>query len=226
MLLSETVQYRKWVSQFSEPDRHIAKLLVDSIKYVDEETFINGLYQNIISTINSSDVYALFAVRERNENPYFPNTEDKNLHPYSINPTGDIGSEGEAVHFIRDISRSKSNLLDHPSLMEMKGKKCRHIIFIDDFSGTGTQINNFIEWFYENKTIKSWFSLGYIDFSIYTYAITETALKFLKSNKKLSQIHFEIAIDKGSPLWTTEERFNIENLCIKYGKMFKSNHFL
>lgn len=228
MVLSDTLPYKKWISQFSDSDKKTAKLLVDSIKYIDEDTFIKGLYESLISTTNKEDVYALFAVREKEDVPFFQiytsqleNEDTRNVSYNRISPTKSIGSEGDIAHFIRDITRKHSNFLDTQSLEIMKNKKCRHIIFIDDFSGTGTQINDFIEWFYENKTIKSWFSLGYIDFIVHTYAITERALKCLKSNKKINKINFEVIIEDGSSLWNTEEYYDVKNLCITYGKLFK-----
>lgn len=218
MYLSETTQYTKWISQFPDTDKLLGKLLVDSINYVDEDTFTKNLYKSLISTTNQKDYYALYAVRERNNKPFWPINNSDN--PEKINPSEEIGSEGDLSHFIRDISRKQNNFLDSPSMNKMKDKKVRHIIFVDDFSGSGSQISNFVDWFYESKTIKSWFSFGYIDFEIYLYAITENALKKLQTNKKIKKIQYEIIIGKGSSLWTEQEYNAIENFCIKYSKVF------
>lgn len=218
MYLSETTQYAKWISQFSDSDKLLGKLLVDSIKYIDEDTFTRNLYNNLISKTIQTDFYALYAVRERIDESFWP--INKAINPEKINSSDNIGSEGDLSHFIRDVSRRQNNFLDSPSINKMKDKKTRHIIFVDDFSGSGSQINNFIDWFYENKTIKSWFSFGFIDFEVCIYAITENALKKLQANKKISKIKYEIIIGKGSPLWTEQEYTAIENFCFKYSKIF------
>lgn len=218
MKLSETSQYKKWISQFPDTDQLLGKLLVESIKYIDEDTFTKNLYETLISSTNPTEFYALYAVREKDTKPFWPMNSSDN--PEKVNSIGDIGSEGDLSHLIRDISRKQNNFLESPNIKTMKEKKCRHIIFLDDFSGSGSQINNFIDWFYESKTIKSWLSFGYIDFEVYTYAITDNALKNLQANKKIKKIRYEIIIGKGSPLWTEQEYNAIENFCVKYSKAF------
>ena len=164
MILSETTAAKDWISQFNDPDKNTAKLILDSLIYVSNEELIYGLKQLLQSfSIDHKNKYiALFAVKDVISNKNYWGDELKKLDLSSKNG---IGSEAIISQLCRDISKTNKHFLNHPNIDEMKEKKCRHIICINDIIGSGDQTDKFCNWLYNSSTIKSWISLKYTDFN-------------------------------------------------------------
>lgn len=215
--LIEAKEAKKWLNQFSLENRATAQLLLDSIIIISNTELIENLTKTLEEFSNNmaKGKIALFVVREVEENMYF----SENSSPNRINGLSGVGSEGLFAHLIRDISRKNPNFLDHPSITQMRKEKCRHIFCIDDIIGSGKRSRNFCNWLYDDKTIKSWCSLGYIDINVCAYAVTLMGKSKIEELKFVKTVLFVQAIGSGRSFWTSEQRDNIIYLCKEYGKL-------
>lgn len=214
ILLKDTSYGQLWLSQFAKTDRDVANLLLDSILYITNEQFITGLKDTILdfSKKHAEDKIALFVARENTGEAYWR----RDSKPMSVAGRKEVGSEGILSNLCRDLSRLCGNILDHPSIKEMRDLQCRHLLFIDDMVGSGTRIVSFAKWLYENKTIKSWRSLKYIDFLACSYAGSDYGLNFVSKANIFSEIKLVQSTCSGRSIWTDSQREQIKALCQKY----------
>lgn len=209
---------QKWLSQFAEEDRPVAKLLLDSLVIISShEEIVKGVYEIIINfkENNHEGPIALFVARENTGEPYF-SKEDKK--PMAVAPRTGIGSEGELAHLIRDIAKKDCTFLDHPSIKEMRESKCRWILIVDDIIGSGTRINKFVKWLFENRTLKSWWSLKYTKVAICAYYASEYGIKHLEKNKFISKIEKYRFQKRGRVFWNKEIKKRMFDLCKRYAR--------
>lgn len=212
--LSETHKGRLWLSQFKESDIETAKTLLDDLIYVTNDKFIqelNDLITNFVS--KNTETIALFAARENLGEPYWKN---KSKPPKKLHTTSSVGSEGMIAHLCRDIASSNQKILDHPSIEEMKDRKCKYLVFVDDMIASGTRIEKFSKWLYENKTIKSWHSLKYIKFIGCAYFASILGENRILDGNFFDQIIKVQSNGNGRSIWKKQEKERIINLCNKY----------
>ena len=215
MILSETTPARAWIAQFDESDKNTARLILDSLIYVSNEELDTGLNQLIQKFIadHQNEYIAIFAVKDViKDSNYWEDAREK----LDLLLNDGIGSEANISYLCRSISKTNKYILNHPDVNEMRKKKCRHIICVNDIIGSGEQTDEFCNWLYNNPTIKSWISLKYIDFNICSYAGTITGIKYLEKNKFIKEILVNQYVDYGRSFWTEKERDEIENVCRKY----------
>ncbi|SDN27757.1 hypothetical protein SAMN04488516_101260 [Desulfonauticus submarinus] len=242
MLLSETDLGKKYIEQFDREDQQIAKKFIDSLIIISEHRFLNELSTALDElTKHSTNLpAALYPVFEKKKNTSSFFQEDGTPH---MSEASHVGSEGILQKFCRDYATSKKNVYFNLSLKELKEKKIRSIICVDDIIASGKRMREFIEWIYGNKTIKSWYSFKWIKFLIVTYAVTEKGLKgnYLYNNdtktnaerKKRSkdiirtlniipdeQIKFNIKLNDGRSFWISKDKNEIIRLCYKYAKKY------
>ena len=127
-----------------------------------------------------------------------------------------IGSEGIISNLCRDIARTNSDILEHPSIQEMKDSKCRHILCIDDIIGSGNRMVSFAKWLFNNKTIKSWHSSHYIDFVACAYAGSDYGKKNASQIHLFSEVLLVQSVSFGRTIWTGNQRDQIDKLCRRY----------
>jgi len=176
-LITETPRFRDWVQQFDAADRDTARALVDALTLVSAEEFEHGLMETVekwVAELAPSGLtpVALYPVQEFPSG--FCSLFDGSGKPLPL--CGQPGSEGRTASIATRIHDVESTtFLNRPSIEEMREKRCRTVLFLDDLVGSGDRAADFVRRFRVHPTIKSWLSLGYITLGIATYAINETA---------------------------------------------------
>lgn len=193
--IENTDRYKIWLNQFVDGDRKVVSKLASALVYVHHEEFYKGLFSTIHKCANTfSGNVALYAIREKIDEPYFPHDSNtgnilKGKKPSSVQSESEIGSEGEIAHVCRDFSKSNRNkILNHPSLKQLKYKKCKGIILIDDVIGSGKRSSEFAKWLYENKTIKSWISLKYIKMKVVSFWGSDYGLSRVREERCVEDV--------------------------------------
>lgn len=224
--ISKSAQAQVWLKQFDENDVPTAKKLLDSIILVNVATVfkeLGELLDNFISDKMQHKI-ALYVSTEKTSDDYFIDDVDDDgnevRRPINIS-SSEMGSEGEITHFCRDYARSKKNVSSHPTIEEMKEKKCKFIVLIDDFVGSGNRMNSFLNWIYSDKTIKSWHSYGFVKFVIISFAMTVVGANQLKKHPAIDYMLYSRQLDFGRKSWNETERKNIVALCEKYSFYLK-----
>lgn len=228
--LRETKAAQAWIEQFDPADRPIASLLLESLIFVDPTELDRGIQHVVRENLGEQGrPVALYAVREapklppdahresrkvRIEKPYF-DPDDDAIGPDAVQSGAGVGSEGAFAHLIRDLAK-KFGALDHPSIGEMRSKKCSRIILVDDIIGSGKRTGEFVDRFCDHKSIRSWLSLHYVQIVVATYAGVDKQRARLARHRFVSDAVCHQLIQQGRGFWTDHQRSHIRGLCRKY----------
>ncbi len=212
--LSETLKGRLWLSQFAGSDIEIAKTLLDDLIYVTNDKFVKELINLITSFVSTNkEAVALFAARENHGEPYWRN---KSKSPKNIHPTNSVGSEGMIAHLCRDIASSNHKILNHPSIEEMRDRKCKYLILVDDMIASGTRMHKFSKLLYENRTIKSWHSSKHIKFIGCAYFASIVGEKQVLKGRFFDQVIKVQSNGNGRIFWSKPTKEKVIDLCKNY----------
>ncbi len=217
-----TERGRKWLKQFASVDSELAEKLVSSLTLVSHNEFERNL--TALIEIRAEEIegpVALFAVREiDHEVSFFDQAaSDEANQVQALSKGADHGSEARISAIVRNLSKAKpGKYLNHPDVAQMRNKKCRSILFVDDFIGSGSRVRDFLQSFWLEPTITSWHSFKYLDFSVVVYSGTEDGIKSALRHKSKPSVHFH----RGCPTfhdmpWSRDAKRKILNLCKKYG---------
>ena len=133
---------------------------------ISHTEFERNLIDKIRETASSVDgVVSVFAIRK-------------------LSTSSNQGSEVRVANIIRNICRSDpEKFLNHPEIRSMREAKCRAIVFVDDFIGSGDRAREFLNGFWLKPTITSWLSLKYIEFHVVAYSGTEDGINRVSKHK-------------------------------------------
>jgi hypothetical protein len=169
-----------WLSQFDIADKYLAEHMLKKMRYVSFEEIENWLQKSIIELLaqienetGKKEAVAIFPVAKP-----FIHKFNKNK---DIKPPND--SSGRIAHSLKNIERRLPNHIElTPRLDSMKLRKVRHIIFVDDFIGTG---DRFIKSWQQtvSGSIKSWCSRGWCKIWVLAFAGHQSGI-----NKLISRI--------------------------------------
>lgn len=150
--------------------------------------------------------------------PYFPT--DPGANPNATRPGRGLGSEGTIANLIRDICARKSSprWLDHPSIEEMRRKKTRTIVLVDDLIGSGKRVRDFVKGFCNNGTLRSWSSLGLYNLHVCTFASTMAGQEAIRLDKRVHTVTFGRQLLPGSPAWTPAQDEAVRRTCLAYAR--------
>jgi len=221
---------KSWLVQFGSSDKDIAEKIDASLTLVSHSEFERAIQSSLEKTASENDLpIAFYAVREVDkQNSYFEqytNTTTGNID--ALVHGSDHGSEARIAAIIRNYSKTDSNkLLNHPSLQELRNKKCRAIVFVDDFIGSGKRTYEFIESFWNDPTFVSWLSLKYLKIIVVSFSATERGMKHVSKHKAKP----EVIVERSCPTfrnmpWGQALRNSVLNVCKRYGRRTSRSHF-
>lgn len=231
--LRETEAAQAWIEQFDAADRPIASLLLESLAFVESTELHRGIRDVVKRNLaEQGRPVALYAVREapilprcvhrepskvRYKKPYF-DPDDDTVRPDAVASGAGVGSEGDLAHLIRDLHRefAANRALDHPSVHSMRSTKSPRIILVDDIIGSGKRTTEFVDWFCDHKTIRSWLSFHYVQIVVVAYAGVDKQSARLGRHRFVSHAVCDRLIQQGRGLWTDHQRCAIKRLCHKY----------
>ena len=230
ILLTERGQ--KWLSQFPGKERVTALRLARSLTLVSHSSFERSTRRLILKTAASvGSTVALFAAREflGNTRPIFENalSESSRVSNIDSTPSGnDLGSEARVAATIRSMSRANCQLLNHPNIGIMRASKCKAIILVDDLVGTGDRIKEYLEPFWANRSIRSWWSRHNIHFFVICFAATEEGGDLIRKLKcSPTVIYNRVCPSVRSLPWSQQLKSEVLDLCNSYGSTTSEPHF-
>lgn len=222
LLLTERGE--QWVSNFKDVDKHLARELVSNLTLVSATEFERCLIHKIEEYADGKEgKIALFGAREldiKKSEAVF----DKQGGGVNSTPRGvDIGSEGRVASLIRTLANNKpQSFLNHPDVATMRGEKCKHVLFVDDFIGSGRRVLTYVDSFFCNPSVRSWKSYHLFEIAVVAYSGTSKGLqKLARSKYKLvAQIERSCPTLDGI-LWDTKKRKALKQLCLDYSQKIK-----
>lgn len=110
-----------------------------------------------------------------------------------------------------------ASVLAEVSVDEMRSASVRSIVFVTDYMGSGGEVERYFDFFWRNKTIRSWHSLGLIKFHLVAYGISRRAHARVSMHKYIRLAEFEEAgLDFESAPWSRAELDGVREVCRKY----------
>lgn len=212
MNLRDIPQVESWLTQFEVPDLYVVEHMLRRLRYVsfeELEAWLHDSVNGVLEEIGKKDgrvAVAIFPVAK----PFidkFNKDKEKKL------PND---SAGRIAHSLKNIERNLPNFVElSPRIESMRKKKVKHIIFVDDFVGTG---NRFSDSWKEmvSPSVKSWCSRDWCKIWLITFAAHKSGLnRILRKVRPLTRnrVRVNLEIDRSFFL----ENENMEAVLQKYG---------
>jgi hypothetical protein len=199
---SETTRGQAWLGNFLVEDRPIAELLVDSLEFVRTSTMRPALRTRLEQLAESGEIEqpAVLAAAMSMEDLKLtdrPVAYTKGFETLAVPIDATPGSEGFVGNLIRDLLRTGDGWLPPSAVLdELRGKRCRSIVVVTDWAGSGTQLRHYALTLTRHPTVRSWRSGG---FRRVPSSITWTAVWRLQP--LLSRTTPPRPIGAGTPRW-------------------------
>jgi hypothetical protein len=214
--LSQTPAAIAWLKKFPAREQPIATRLIEEILLVSRDDFANDirdLVNTAIAKLPAADQrIALYAERPIKKvfgivPSFFPKSRQgrakgPGVQPVVVNARDqEVGSEGLVAQFITDYCRQHpSTAFPHPGPTKLRKEKVRVIAIVTDFIGSGDRVTTMLEAFRYVATLRSWRSLGLIEFWVLAYSGTPEGIEYVRSHKLRPVVH----IVAGCPtIWDT-----------------------
>lgn len=235
---SQTDRGVRWLSNFSDDERETAHILLDSLRIASSDEMRVGVQALLLAQRFDSPA-VLIPVRSmedlRSETGAVSRAAEDRLVAYEdFSPGSPLevtpGSEGFIGNLIRDLTRStlgQGGHWVHPSasLDDMKNSRCRTLVFVSDYVGSGDQVARFIGAFLRNPRIRSWRSFGWITIAAVSFAQSRSAAPVLDA--LADRVHTcEPARSLFTVGWDDATREGIEALCRRYASRKHSREAL
>jgi hypothetical protein len=238
--LIHTDRGKSWLNQFEPLDQEIASSLANNLTLISHNEFERSLTLKMAQVAESiSGPIAFFAMREmvprkpvikgnkipievNVSTPYYQQVKvaDDGVSVMPLGNTADIGSEGRVASIIRQFcKRDKNVYLNHPTLEYLRASRCKAIVCVDDFIGSGNRGHEFLDAFWMEKSIVSWHSYKLIDFHVIAYSGVDAGIKLLRTHRSSPVVNiYRDAPTFNSLPWSKGKKEDLFNLCEKYGK--------
>ncbi|EOC3066178.1 hypothetical protein ACINJK_003286 [Cronobacter dublinensis] len=180
MKLEELPGMKNWLAQFSVPDVYVAEQMLSNMRFVsfeEVESWLQDSISTLLADIKSKEgkvAIAIFPVSKPFINKF---NQDKDIKLPN-------DSAGRIAHSLKNIERNLPAYVElTPRLESMRKRKVKHIIFVDDFIGTG---DRFIKSWRTtvSPSIKAWCSNGWCKIWLASYAAHKSGI-----NRILHNIH-------------------------------------
>lgn len=223
-----TERGKAWLAQFGAADQEAVRKLVISLTLVSHSEF-ERVTQHALENASAESEYPIgfFAVREVDPaRSYFDQFVDPDSGKVNALVSGsDHGSEARAASVVRNYCKTMPDrLLNHPALDEMREMKCRTVVLVDDFIGSGKRTSEFIGALWTDPTFVSWLSLHYVRIVVVAYSGTEKGIKRVERHKSKPAIVIERDCPNINVMpWRQSLRGAVVDVCKRYARRTSKN---
>ncbi len=235
MKISATEPCKEWLENFALQDRSAAALLLDSLQYVEESTLRTGLIRLLEIDFGEERIEQpaiVIAARTGRELAQFGSSLEEVLAeenssvafenvfpgaPFSV----EAGSESLCGNIIREFrtrhGRSFDLLSPNSTLDDMRTKRCRSIVLVSDFAGSGDQVVKAANLLTRNATIRSWRSFGWVRIHVILLAATPLGKKVVERARSVDHVSvLFMAHNFESIGWSDVQRNEVIRICRQY----------
>lgn len=224
MRASQTAAGQRWLTNFTTQEQATAALLIDSLHFADDAT-VRAMLTSALQTSPYEKPAALIPIRDLDD---FDLGDDlSSLWPTvfeDFDPTqgllGAPGSEALAANLLRNIAlKDPSFLGPASSLADLRAGRCRSIVFVEDYSGSGGQCLKYVNAWLRNKTIRSWKSYRLVKIHVLLYAASAAAYERIRADSRIASVKaLEQAPSLGYAGWSVDQEQAVRALCVKYAQ--------
>ena len=237
-ILSQTAAGQRWTEQFDPADQAAAAELLDTMLLLDAEQVASAqraaLEELVAERRGSSGLprrkVALYAERELAEAAAFVSElcRDRNgkrrrraTGPTRLAPvvprrgSARVGSEGPTAFVIAQvIERRPRRFLNHPGPGIIRKQRPGMLAIVTDFIGSGTRVAGMLDKFWRVPSVRSWWSLGWIEFGVIAAAGSAAGIDTLRHHRTRPQVlvrHVAPTVNSAEPALAARWRALIEN---------------
>ncbi|GLO12049.1 hypothetical protein PPUJ20028_06300 [Pseudomonas putida] len=222
-----------WLGQFSPGDRKLAQQLLDAFVLVSRDDFIEHMRALILAQASRIDgPIGLYAERElphRFGVPHRLFKEARTVHrraygalgPQAVKPTKaydpSVGSEGIVAQMISELCREfPKTFLNHPGPDQYRRKQVRAMWVVTDLIGSGDRAWRYLEAAWRVRTVRSWWSGGFVKFSVMAYAATQSGEISVRRHSCKPDVHFVIPCPTIDTSFSQAQSLKMKMLCTAY----------
>jgi hypothetical protein len=222
-LIESSREIQEWLCQFTKAEALVAKELLCNLEIISRDKYSEWLFSTLKSF--SEMRCAIYAIRKFRKDEDYLWDEHGNTLP---RPAKALGSEDLVASVIANANKAFNKpFFDHPSLSELRSNKIKNILLVDDSIGSGQRVADFVKHMTSHPTFLSWWSYGWINFHIISYAQTNQSVnkiiqnitgsdhgrrKYRKSDKVFFKNEIQYDVTHLHTRWG-EEYGEILNLC-------------
>jgi hypothetical protein len=224
---SETDAGAAWLTNFTREDRQYAEMLVDSVQFASSSTVVEVISRSILRILESfqdESTAAIFPVRDLHDLKAKSREKSAVMFKDGLRPTAlirvDPGSESFISTEIRNFrvrAAPRIEILEPQlELADLRNSKCRAVLLVDDYAGSGGRFLTYAAAWARNPTIRSWRSFGWIRIHAVIFAASATAQRRIEASGYVDSLHAaEQAPEFETARWNEDERKAIRALCLR-----------
>lgn len=168
---SQTKSGVQFVEAFKNEDQPLARLLLDSLKLVDEGQFMSGLTNALNRALSTLDgPIGLIPVGE------LPRLEEEETPENDRTSYENVDSRDIVKVICRNLRSKRTEVVDGWGVQALREAKVRHLVFVDDFLASGRSLRKAVNGWLKHPTMQSWNSFGYIKTHAVTFAATSRGM--------------------------------------------------
>lgn len=211
-MIFEVPRISAWLDQFKPPHRYLAEYLLAKLRYVSLEEVEAWVQSEVTGLVNElckdgkRPSIAIFSVSKPFVNEFNKDKEAKK--------TSD--SSGRIAHMLRNLERSFPGHIElNPRVESMRARKVEHVVFVDDFIGTG---DRFIKSWRKTvpRSVKSWAAFGWCKIWVLAFAAHESGARRIERELKAvdrARCRFGLSIGESF----IQKNRNLRMLCFSGG---------
>ncbi|MFF2025899.1 hypothetical protein ACFVW2_29405 [Streptomyces sp. NPDC058171] len=201
------------MENFANEDWESAQLLVNSLRIFSADEFRSRLLAIVLERLTElGGPVAIYPVK---------NTPKGVQEPSPLPMNGRLpGSYAIVANIIRDaVENPPEGVIvgGVPTLGKLRDGKFRHLLLVDDYSGSGGLAIRHGKGWARNPTIRSWRSYGLLRIHYLSFAVSSFAAQEIRKERLFDSVtQVEFGLDFSNARWTPRERESIERLCQSY----------
>jgi hypothetical protein len=229
---SATAHGQAWLRNFHQADTATATLLIDSLRVLSLSALQIKLRQLLDDASETGAIeFPAFVVPERSLRHFRIAEKDRKRAvawrdflpgaPLKVTP----GSDGFVGMILRDYARAGTSsgpsnnrwIAANADIEELRAVRCRSIVILTDFVGTGHQAEDFAGAIARNRTVNSWRSLDLVAVHVATVAGQQSGVAHLRESRYVDAVH---VIESAPTIWTrlpNSLQDAAADLCRRYG---------
>lgn len=226
---SQTTRGSSWLTNFRHADRPAAELLIDSLQIADPTTVRIGIREqlDLLGGRLSDGTAALLPVLAEEDITTRPGFYGPHVAYKTFSPGDPIsstpGSEGAVGNLVRELTGEQAgeepSFWLHPGtdVKELYRRRCRLLVLVTDYAGSGTQAQRYAKTFVRCRRIRSWRSFGWLRVVVVAYAASASAQRVLQKARSIDDVLVACpAASFETAQWTEDERQQVTDICHRY----------
>lgn len=221
-----------FVRQFEAADQAVATELLRNLRLVSQEEITAGLRELILERARRGDgpvgLYAERELRQRLgrphrifEQPRSGVARAEGSGPLAVSPLRrydqDVGSEGPIAQVIAQLCRQHRSLfISHPGPDQIRAKKVRRFFLVTDLVGSGTRAWKYIEAAWRVRSVRSWWSFGYLRFEVIAFSATQKGTARIESHNSRPNVYCQVPCPTIQNTFSEPMSAAVSELCINY----------